>query len=91
MKEFSAGKLHDDFRFSRVETPFSKVDVVRTDFLSLEEARQLIDAADPEFRPMLRALIYTGCRYGEVCNLKVRDFQRGRIVVRTIKAVSRAT
>jgi integrase len=34
----------------------------------------LINAADNEFRPMIEAALATGCRYSELCNLKVSDF-----------------
>ena len=34
----------------------------------------------------VRAALTTGCRYGELCALQVRDFQRGKIAIRTSKS-----
>jgi integrase len=53
---------------------FDGVDQPRIRFLSVAEAQRLLNAADPEFRPLLRAGLETGCRYGELCALEVADF-----------------
>lgn len=53
--------------FRNVEAP-----VIR--FLTNDEAVRLVNASDPEFRPLMRAALLTGCRYGELCALKVGDF-----------------
>ena len=52
---------------------FKGVDRRRDRFLSHDEARRLINAAGDEFPPMVQAGLYTGCRYSELCNLKVAD------------------
>jgi integrase len=36
--------------------------------------RRLVNAADPEFRPLVRAALETGARYGELIQLTVADF-----------------
>jgi integrase len=38
------------------------------------EAKRLINACDREFKPLLRAALETGCRYGELIRLEVADF-----------------
>jgi integrase len=43
-------------------------------FLTTEEALRLVNASDQEFRPLVRAALFSGCRYGELCALKVADF-----------------
>ena len=53
---------------------FKGVDRSRNHFLSVDECRRLINAAGDEFRPMVQAALQTGCRYAELCNLKVADF-----------------
>jgi integrase len=53
---------------------FKKVDAARKRFLSIEEARRLVNAATPDFRPLVVAALETGCRYGELTRLKVHDF-----------------
>lgn len=68
--------------------PFKKVDAARKGFLSVAECKRLINAADSGtgFRDLVRAALTTGCRYGELCALEVRDFQRGKIYVRESKS-----
>ena len=84
---FEHGRVHDDLSWRRVK-PFKGVDVARQDALSPAEVTRLINASDPAsgFRNVLRALVVSGCRYGEICALRVGDFQRGRIVIRTSKS-----
>jgi integrase len=53
---------------------FKGVDRRRDRFLSHDEAVRLINGAGDEFRPMVQAGLMTGCRYAELCNLKVADF-----------------
>lgn len=45
--------------------------------LTVDEARRLINAADPIFRPLTRAALLTGCRYGELTALNVADWDPG--------------
>ncbi len=84
-RAFKAGRLHDDTAWRRLE-PFGKVDVARPGFLSPQEAQRLINAAPPDFRAVVRAALYTGARYGELCRLVVADFQRNRLVIRKSKS-----
>jgi integrase len=67
--------------------PFKKVDAARTGFLSIAECKRLINAADPGsgFRDLVRGALITGCRYGELCALQVRDFARGKVHIRESK------
>jgi integrase len=55
-------------------SPFRGVDVARVRFLSVTEAQRLMNACDPEFRPLVQAALQTGCRYGELTRLEVQDF-----------------
>jgi integrase len=54
--------------------PFENVVIARARFLSVTEARRLINACDPEFRPLVQAALETGCRYSELARLTVADF-----------------
>lgn len=56
--------------------PFEKVDVAKRRYLNDDEARRLVNASDPEFRPMVRAALLTGGRYGELRHAQVKDFDR---------------
>ncbi|MER8862720.1 site-specific integrase [Mesorhizobium sp. M0751] len=72
----------------RTVKPFGKVDAARPDFLSVAEAQRLINAADRAsgFRDLVHGALLTGCRYGELCALKVRDFAGGKIMIHTSKS-----
>jgi integrase len=50
------------------------VDCARVRYLSVAEARRLINACDLKFRPLVQAALQTGARYGELCRLTVADF-----------------
>jgi integrase len=67
------GKVPNNKAWTSV-AKFKGVDRRRDRFLSHDEARRLINAAGDEFRPMVQAGLLTGCRYAELCNLKVADF-----------------
>jgi integrase len=64
--------------WDRVE-PFEGVDAARVRFLDHAEAKRLVNACDPEFRPMIIAALHTGARYGELCRVTVGDYQNGRL------------
>jgi integrase len=53
---------------------FKGADAARIHYLSIAEANRLVNATDLHFRPMVRAALYTGARYGELANLTVADF-----------------
>jgi integrase len=50
------------------------VDAPVVRFLTEDEARRVINAAANEFRPLVRAALLTGCRYGELCALRAGDY-----------------
>jgi integrase len=64
--------------WDRIE-PFEGVDAARIRFLEPDEARRLVNACDPDFRPMIIAGLHTGARYSELCRLRVGDYQQGRL------------
>jgi integrase len=86
-KAFNDGQVNDDVEWRRLK-PFGKVDAARPGYLTVEEAQRLINAADDAsgFRAIVVAALQTGARYGELCALKVRDFQHGKIHVATSKS-----
>jgi integrase len=82
------GKVASNAAWARVE-PFEGVDAVRTRYLTLAECKRLINASDPEFRPLLQAALTCGARYGELTRrLEVRDFNAdvGTLHIRTSKS-----
>jgi len=72
-KAFEDGKVKDDTPWRRVK-PFAKVDVPRIRFLAEAEAVQLVNSCSAEFRPLLRAALLTGARYGELVRMTVGNF-----------------
>jgi len=66
-------KVPSDSAWRKVK-PFPKVDAPKIRFATEAEARRLVNRADPEFRPLVRAALLTGCRYGELAAMDVRDF-----------------
>ena len=67
------GKTDTDQAWRRVPA-FRNVEAPVIRFITADEAVRLVNASDPEFRPLVRAALLTGCRYGELCALKVGDF-----------------
>jgi integrase len=70
---FQDGKISSDAAWKKVKS-FSDVDGVRLDYLSIAESTRLINACDPEFRPIVQAGLLTGARYGAIAKLTVADF-----------------
>jgi integrase len=69
---FREGKAASDIEWRKVK-PFPKVNRSRATYLTLAQCRRLINAAE-EFRPLVRAALETGARYGELCRLHVEDY-----------------
>ena len=84
---FNDGKVASDHAWRKVR-PFRKVDAARIRYLTFEEAKRLVNASDPEFRPLVQAALQTGCRYGELIGLQVRDFNpdAGTLAIRQSKS-----
>jgi integrase len=83
-RAFEAGKVDDDTAWRRVK-PFDGVSAARPGWLTIEETRRLVNAAAPGFRPIIQAALLTGAPYGELCAMRCRDFQRGKVYVFTSK------
>jgi len=72
-KAFEDGHVRDDAEWRRVK-PFPKVDAPRIRFLTQDEALRLVNACTTEFRPLFRAALLTGARYGELVRMTVGDY-----------------
>jgi integrase len=68
--------------------PYRETDIPRSRYLTVAECQQLINAADPDLRLMVQAALLTGCRYAELAQLIVSDFnfEAGTLRIRTTKA-----
>lgn len=72
-RAFREGDARSDDAWRKVQA-FKAVDTAKARYLTDEEARRLVNAIDPVFRPMAQAAMLTGARYGSLCKAKVRDF-----------------
>lgn len=86
-RAFEEGKTPSDDAWRRVK-PFRSVDAARVRYLAEDETRRLVNACDPDFRPLMQAALFTGARYGELVALRVADFDRdaGALAVRQSKS-----
>ena len=84
---FDDGHVANRDAWGRKLKPFRDVEVARVRYLSVADAMRLINASDPEFRPLVRAALETGCRYGELAQLEVHDFNpdAGTVTIRRSK------
>src|SRR5204862_2820144 len=84
---FADGKVASDTAWRQVK-PFKSVDRPRERYLTVAEAKRLINAADPDLRLLIQAALMTGARYGELCRLMPGDFNAdtGSIAIRQSKS-----
>jgi integrase len=84
---FRDGKIDNDAAWRKVR-PFQAVDTARIHYLTIAEAKRLINACDPDFRRLVQAALQTGCRYGELCRLEAHDFNpdSGTLAIRKSKS-----
>lgn len=68
-----AGLVPSDDAWRRVK-PFRSVDAPVVRYLSQNEITRLLEACQGAFRDLIHAALLTGCRYGELCHLKVVDY-----------------
>jgi integrase len=67
---------------------FKNTDAPREGYLSRKECRRLANIADPDFRKLIWAALFTGARYGELVRLQVKDYNPdvGTIHIRKSKS-----
>jgi integrase len=84
---FHDGKAPSDIAWRKVK-PFRAVDTARVRYLTVAEAKRLINACNADFRSLVRAALCTGARYGELIRLIVSDFNPdvGTVAVRQSKS-----
>ncbi len=70
---FHNDEVPSDLAWRKVK-PFKKVDAARLRYLTIAEAKRLINASEPDFRLLVQAALQTGARYSELARLTVSDF-----------------
>lgn len=71
-RAFNDGRVPDDTAWRRVK-PFAKVSVARIRYFTTAEISSLLASADPWFRAVMQAALFTGARWSEIHQMKVRD------------------
>ena len=84
---FHEGHTTSDTAWRKIK-PFREVDAPIIRFLEPDEALRIINAADSDFRNLVRGALLTGCRYGELTRMRASDFNSNgkSITVRTSKS-----
>jgi len=77
------GLVPSDDAWRRVK-PFRGVDAPVVRYLDTEEIIRFLNACSGAFRDLVHLALLTGCRYGELCRIKVGDYNRdvGALTVR---------
>src|SRR5262249_21509416 len=85
---FDEGHVANRDAWGRKLKPFHNVEVARVPYLAHAEASGLVNAAAGDSRPLVRAALETGCRYGELARLEVADFNAdaGTVTIRKSKS-----
>ncbi len=67
------GFVESDSEWRKIK-PFRNVDKAKIQYLNERECKRLVNACAPDFRLLVQGALYTGCRYGELANMKCADF-----------------
>ena len=70
---YSRNKVPSDAAWRGVK-PYRGVALPKVRYLTHGEAKRLLNACDADFRPLVQAALLTGCRYGELTALRVKEF-----------------
>jgi integrase len=89
-RAFHADRVSSDVAWRKVK-PFGRVDEAVVRYLSLSEIRRLVGACPADFRKLVEAALYTGCRYAELARLKFEDYNddSGTLSIRLSKGKNR--
>jgi integrase len=85
---YDEGYVPQNDAWGRKLKPFRSVDQARIRWLSVEEAKRLLNGCDTDFRKLVHGALLTGCRYSELARLQVQDFSldSGTVAVRISKS-----
>ncbi len=71
-KAFQDDLVSDDTAWRRIK-PFEHADEPVIRFLTVAECALLVNSCPPHFRSLVKAALFTGCRYGELVRLLVKE------------------
>jgi integrase len=72
-RSYNEGKVASDDAWRRIK-PYRNVDHAKIRFLKLGECGRLVNACDKDFKALVQVALLTGCRWGELINMRVQDF-----------------
>lgn len=86
-RAYTEGRITSDDAWRRVK-PFREVDMARVRYLKEKEVKELIKVCAPNFRNLVQAAILTGCRYGELTAMQIKDYNpdSGTILIAASKS-----
>jgi integrase len=89
-RAFFADRASSDTAWRKVK-PFKRVDEAIFRYLNIADIRRLVNACPEDFRKLIEAALYTGCRYAELTRLKYEDYSddSGTLSVRLSKGKNR--
>jgi integrase len=70
---FHHGYVESDQAWRRLK-PYRGVENAKIRYITEADCKRLINACAPDFRPLVQAALYTGCRYGELTAMRVADY-----------------
>jgi len=77
---FGEGKIASNMAWRHVKL-FRSVNRIRTDILTWEQARKMVQLANPELQRLILAALYTGCRITELFQMRVGDINGSRAAI----------
>lgn len=86
-RAYNEGLAQTDDAWRRVK-PYKNVDAPTIRYLTNDECVRLVNACEEDFRQLVMAALYTGCRYSELTELIRSDFDRdnGTLLIRESKS-----
>ena len=67
------GRVLSDDAWRKVK-PFRETDAPVIRYISDDETIRLVNSCQGNFRDLVRGALLTGCRYGELCRMRVSDY-----------------
>ena len=77
---FGDGHIESNAAWRHVKL-FTSVHRARVDILTWEQAKRMVEIARPEFRRLILAALYTGCRITEIFKMRVGDLENSRAAI----------
>lgn len=79
-RAYKRRKIHSDHAWRTVR-PFRNVQAARPEYLQLAEAKRLVNGCEEDFRLLVQGALLTGARYGELIQMRVRDYSPDSVSV----------